>query len=156
MSTASTTIESARRRIGEELGLSDWVTIDQAKLDTHARTTGDEDWLHNDPERAAHESPFGGKTIAQGSLLLSMLVGFVNQIAPLADDVAYGLNYGFDRVRFIRPVPVDSRVRARMVLEDVRPKGHGRYLVTIEATLEEEGADEPRLAAEWLALVVQA
>jgi acyl dehydratase len=155
MSTASTTIENARRRIGEELGLSDWVTINQAKLDAHARNTGDEDWLHNDPARAARESPFG-KTIAQGSLLLSMLVGFVNQIAPLADDIAYGLNYGFDRVRFIRPVPVDSRVRARMVLKDVRPKGDSRYLVTIEATIEQEGTDEPRLAAEWLALVVQA
>jgi len=155
MATESTAIDSARRRIGEELGLSDWVTIDQAKLDAHARTTGDEHWLHNDPARAARESPFG-KTVAQGSLLLSMLVGFINQIAPLADDIAYGLNYGFDRVRFIRPVLVDSRVRARMVLKDVRPKGDGRYLLTIEATIEEEGTDKPRLAAEWLAMVVQA
>jgi acyl dehydratase len=155
MSTARTTIEEAQRRIGEELGLSEWVTIDQAKLDAHARNTGDEDWLHNDPDRAARESPFG-KTIAQGSLLLSMLVGFINEIAPLADDIAYGLNYGFDRVRFIRAVPVDSRVRARMVLKKVRPKGPGRYVVTIEATIEEEGADEPRLAAEWLAMLVQA
>jgi len=155
MSTASTTFEAARQRIGEELGLSDWATIDQAKLDAHARTTGDEDWLHNDPERAARESPFG-KTIAQGSLLISMLVGFVNEIAPLADDVAYGLNYGFDRVRFIRPVPVDSRVRGRMVLKDVRLKGDNRYLVTIGATIEQEGADQPRVAAEWLALVVWA
>lgn len=155
MSTAKSTLEAARQRIGEELGLSDWVTIDQAKLDAHARITGDEDWLHNDPERAARESPFG-KTIAQGSLLLSMLVGFVNEIAPLADDIAYGLNYGFDRVRFIRPVPVDSRVRGRMVLKDIRLKGDSRYLVTIEATIEQEGADQPRVAAEWLALVVWA
>ncbi|GAF71945.1 unnamed protein product, partial [marine sediment metagenome] len=100
-------------------------------------------------------SPFG-KTIAQGSLLISMLVGFVNEIAPLADDIAYGLNYGFDRVRFIRPVPVDSRVRGRMVLKDVRLKGDNRYLVTIEGTIEQEGADQPRLVAEWLALVVWA
>jgi acyl dehydratase len=155
VSTASTTFEAARQRIGEELGLSDWAAIDQAKLDAHARTTGDEDWLHNDPERAARESPFG-KTIAQGSLLISMLVGFVNEIAPLADDIAYGLNYGFDRVRFIRPVPVDSRVRGRMVLKDVRLKGDNRYLVTIGATIEQEDADQPRVAAEWLALVVWA
>jgi acyl dehydratase len=155
MPEASMTLEAARQRIGEELGLSDWATIDQAKLDDHARITGDEDWLHNDPERATRESPFG-KTIAQGSLLISMLVGFVNQIAPLADDIAYGLNYGFDRVRFIRPVPVDSRVRGRMVLKDVRLKGDNRYLVTIETTIEQEGADQPRVAAEWLALVVWA
>ena len=155
MPEASSTLEAARQRIGEELGLSDWATIDQAKLDDHARITGDEDWLHNDPERAARESPFG-KTIAQGSLLISMLVGFVTQIAPLADDIAYGLNYGFDRVRFIRPVSVDSRIRGRMVLKDVRLKGDNRYLVTIEATIEQEGADQPRVAAEWLALVVWA
>ena len=156
MGATRNTIAEARNRTGEELGVSDWVTIDQARIDAHARNTVDQDWLHNDPERAAKESPFGGKTIAQGSLMLSMLVGFVDEIAPLADDIAYALNYGFDRVRFVRPVPVDSRIRARMVLANVRPKGDGRYLVTIEATLEAEGAEEPRLVAEWLGLLTQA
>lgn len=149
------TIAEARQRVGQELGLSGWVAIDQARIDAHARATGDEDWLHNDPARASREGPFG-RTIAQGSLLLSMLVGFVNEIAPLADDVAYALNYGFDRVRFVRPVPVGARIRARMRLADVRPKGDGRFVVVIDARLEREGESEPPLVAEWLGLVVAA
>jgi len=156
MAVTGRTLEQARRRVGEELGVSDWIAVDQRTIDDHARTTGDADWLHNDPERAARESPFGGRTIAQGSLLLSTLVGCVDRIAPLADDIAYALNYGFERVRFVRPVPVGSRVRARMRLKDVRPRGEGRYLVTIEATLEQEGEERPRVVAEWLGMLVVA
>jgi acyl dehydratase len=151
---AGRTLAEARRRLGSELGASDWVTIDQARIDAHAATTGDRDWLHNDPERAAREGPYGG-TIAQGSLVLSLLVGFVNEIAPFADDIAFALNYGFDRVRFVRPVPVGSRVRARMRLADLRPKGPGRWLAVIDARIEREGADEPALVAEWLGLVLE-
>ena len=95
--------------IGRELGVSDWTQITQDMLDTHAATTGDADWIHNDPERAKREAPFGG-TIAQGFLLLSNLSRFQQGIAPLADNILYALNYGFDRVRFVQPVPVDARI----------------------------------------------
>lgn len=143
---------AARLRIGEELGTSDWARVDQARIDAHARATGDDDFLHSDPVRAAREGPFG-RTIAQGSLLLSLLVGFVNEIAPLAEHVSYALNYGFDRVRFVRPVLEGSRVRGRMTLRDVRPRGDGRFVVVLDARLEVEGQTDPALVAEWLGLV---
>ncbi|MBS1105323.1 MAG: MaoC family dehydratase [Deltaproteobacteria bacterium] len=146
------TFEAAQRRVGQELGASDWLLVDQARIDAHAATTGDADFLHNDPARAAREGPFG-RTIAQGSLLLSMLVGFVTEIAPLAEDVSYALNYGFDRLRFVRPVLEGSRVRARMKLDEVRPRGDGRYVVVLDARLEVEGQSEPALVAKWLGLV---
>jgi len=151
-SGTESTLEAARRRIGEELGTSDWLVVDQARIDAHAATTGDADWLHNDPERAAREGPFG-RTIAQGSLLLSLLVGFVNEIAPLAEDVSYALNYGFDRLRFVKPVPEGARVRARLVLKEIRPRPDGRFLVVTGARLEVEGASEPAVVADWLGLV---
>ena len=140
------------RRLGEELGASDWLVVDQARIDAHAATTGDDDFLHSDPERAAREGPFG-RTIAQGSLLLSILVGFVNQIAPLAEHVAYALNYGFDRLRFVRPVPEGSRVRGRMILREIRARDDGRFVIVLDARLEVEGASEPAIVAAWLGLV---
>jgi len=144
--------EEAYRRVGEELGTSDWLCVDQARIDAHAATTGDDDFLHSDPERAAREGPFG-RTIAQGSLLVSILVGFVNQIAPLAEHVAYALNYGFDRLRFVRPVLEGARVRGRMTLREIRPRADGRFVVVIDARLEVEGQTEPAVVADWLGLV---
>ena len=153
MTDAVSTIGEIERRVGQELGLSDWQVIDQARIDAHARTTGDADWLHNDVARAAKDSPFDGKTIAQGSLLVSMLVGFVDEVAPVGGDVAFALNYGFDRLRFIRPVPVDSRVRARLALAGVELRGEGRTLLRIDARLEREGEEEPCLSAQWLGML---
>lgn len=149
---AGTGFAEAYRRVGEELGVSEWLLLDQARIDAHAAATGDDDFLHSDPERAAREGPFG-RTIAQGSLLLSVLVGFVNQIAPLAEHVAYALNYGFDRVRFVRPVLEGARVRGRMTLREIRRRDDGRFVVVLDARLEVEGASEPALVAEWLGLV---
>lgn len=153
MNTSQSILETISARVGQELGVSGWKTIDQAMIDAHAATTGDRDWLHNEPERAARESPFDGKTIAQGSLLLSLLVSFQEEIAPLAEEVPYSLNYGYDRVRFIRPVLVDSRVRARMILKEVRPKGVDRAVVKTEVQLEVEGSETPHVVAEWLGMV---
>lgn len=152
MASQGTGFEEAYRRVGQELGTSRWLCVDQARIDAHAATTGDEDYLHNDPERAAREGPFG-RTIAQGSLLVSMLVGFVNEIAPLAEHIAYALNYGFDRLRFVRPVLEGANVRARMTLREIRPRSDGRFVVVIDARLEVEGQDDPALVADWLGLV---
>ena len=85
-----------------------------------------------------------------------MLVGFVDEVAPVGDDVAFALNYGFDRVRFIRPVPVGSRVRAHMALAGVEPRGDGRYLLRIDASLEREGELAPCVAAQWLGMLFAA
>ena len=146
-------IEKLRSRVGDEIGVSEWKLIDQARIDAHAETTGDRDWLHNDPERARRESPFG-KTIAQGTLLVAMLSCFLEELDPFGADLSYGLNYGFDKIRFLRPTLVDTRVRARFRLKDVRQKREGRFVVTLESWIEQEGDAEPLLYAEWLAMAI--
>lgn len=151
MSTTELALENLQARIGEDLGVSDWIEMTQEKFDTFAAVTGDKDWLHNAPERCAKESPFGGKTIAQGHLLLSHLSQIAESLMPAAgDEVAYALNYGYDRVRVIRPVPVGSRIRGRLRLKGVRPKGEKQYVVTNEVAIEVEGSAAPHLVAEWL------
>jgi acyl dehydratase len=144
-----------RSRIGAELGTSDWVVIDQAMLDAHAATTGDAEWIHNDVQRAQAESPFGG-TIAQGSLLLSNLVRLQEQVMSISTDTPFGyaLNYGFDRVRFIRPVLAGSRIRGRFEVVDVRSRDDGRVVIVLGVALEVDDGDErPAVHAEWLGLL---
>jgi acyl dehydratase len=148
--------ELARLRTaeGSELGVSDWVPITQDMLDAHAATTGDRDWIHNDPDRAHRDGPFGG-TIAQGSLLLSHLVRFQEQVLPSIDSpvLAYALNYGFDRVRFVRPVPVDARIRGRLALREIRDRADGA-LVVFDVRIEVDDEDDaPAVVARWLGLV---
>jgi acyl dehydratase len=140
--------------VGTHLGVSDWVTIDQAMIDAHAATTGDEHWIHNDPERAASEGPFGA-AIAQGSLLIGNLVRLQEQVVRATSDVgvAYALNYGFDRIRFVRPVRAGERVRAHLRLLDRRSRDDGSTVVTLEVTLEVEGREGPALVAHWLGLL---
>jgi len=156
MSSTNTGIASIQEKVGQELGVGDWVEMTQEKFDTFANVTGDRDWIHNEPERCAKESPFDGKTIAQGHLLLSHVSATAMGLMPLPDDMAYALNYGYDRVRMIRPVPVGSRIRVRLTLKDIRPKGENRYVVTNEAAVEVEGSDKPHLVAEWLFFVQMA
>ena len=148
------TLDDLQDLVGSQLGVTDWVPITQEKIDGFAEITGDADWLHNDPERCAKESPFDGKTIAQGHLLLSHLSHMGESLMPdPGDRLAFALNYGYDRVRFIRPVLVGSRIRGRLALAAVRPKGDGRHLIENDVTLEVEGSDAPCVAARWLFLV---
>ncbi len=126
--TTGSSIEKLKGLEGKELGVSEWIPMTQEKFDGFAEFTGDADWLHNDPERCAKESPFDRKTIAQGHLLLAHLTHVAESLMPdPGDQMAFGLNYGYDRVRFIRPVTVGSRIRGRLVLGAVRPKGDGRF-----------------------------
>jgi acyl dehydratase len=146
-------LDRLRAAEGGELGVSDWVPITQDMLDAHAATTGDRDWIHNDPDRA-RDGPFG-TTIAQGSLLLSHLVRFQEQVLPTLDNpaLAYALNYGFDRVRFVRPVPVGARVRGRLTLREVQTRSDGA-LVVLDVRVEVDDADDaPAVVAQWLGLV---
>jgi acyl dehydratase len=101
--------------VGHELGVSDWVTVDQARIDAFAKCTGDKQWIHVDLERAARESPFGG-TIAHGYLTLSLLASLAMEVGLIPADASAGLNYGLDKVRFITPVRAGARVRSRIVL----------------------------------------
>jgi acyl dehydratase len=152
--TDGAAIEQLRGLVGEELGVSEWVEMTQDDFDGFAEITGDAGWLHNDPERCAKESPFDGKTIAQGHLLLAHLSRIGESLMPdPGGRIAFALNYGYERVRFIRPVTVGSRVRGRLVPRAVRPRGDGRYVIENEVTLEVEGSDDPHLAARWLFLI---
>ncbi|MGM9490050.1 MaoC family dehydratase [Ideonella sp. YS5] len=131
--------------VGEELGVSDWITIDQARIDAFAEATGDHQWIHVDAERAA-AGPFG-RTVAHGLLTLSLLPWFYASAYGI-DDVRMGLNYGFDKVRFPAPVPVGSRLRARFRLLAFEPLAGGGAQMKVEVKVEREGGDKPVCVAE--------
>lgn len=147
-------MDTLRVRVGHELGCSDWTEVDQEQVDRHADNTGDAQWIHNDPVRAGAEGPFGGP-IAQGFLLLSLFTALSEQALPPVDGMAYLVNYGFDRVRFVRPVRVGDRVRLRLRLADLRAKRDGQWVVTIDAALESQAAGETAVAARWLFLAAE-
>jgi acyl dehydratase len=133
--------------VGEELAVSNWFVVDQGRINQFADATGDHQWIHVDPDRAA-SGPFGA-TIAHGFLTLSMLPLFI-QDALRFDDVRMSVNYGLNRVRFTAPVPVGSELRARFRLvgiEDVAGQG---MQVTMEATIERKGSDKPVCVAETI------
>lgn len=139
--------------VGRELGTSDWVLVDQARIDAFAQCTGDRQWIHVDVERAKRESPFGG-TIAHGYLTLSLLASLAIEIGLIPGDASSGLNYGLDKVRFMAPVKAGSRVRGRVTLLSVEDKGNGRYMVKMANELQIDGESKPALLAETLALLV--
>jgi acyl dehydratase len=149
------TISQLGERIGQELGVSDWVTIDQSRIDKFAACTGDHQWIHVDVERAERESPFGG-AVAHGYLTLAMVAPLAMQIGVLPKDAAAGLNYGVDKARFLAPVPAGARVRLRVVLTGVEPKDGGQAIMKTRNTLEVEGSDKPALVAEALAYLIPA
>ena len=147
-------IQDLEGKVGEEIGVSDWFLVEQDAIDKIAEITDDVDPMHNDPEWG-RAGPFGG-TIAHGMFTLSLLPRFAREMGfpVLTDAQAHAINYGFDRVRLIDPVPVGGRVRNRMVLNEVREKGAGRYLVRTTNTIEREGSDKPCVVAEWLSMYV--
>lgn len=136
-------LEQLAARTGEELGVSGWSRITQETIDAFAEATGDRQWIHTDPGRAA-SSPFGG-TIAHGYLTLSLAPALLAEVVDLSR-YALALNYGIDRLRFVAPVPVDSRLRMRVGIEDVEiADGAGRLRLTL--TFEIEGASKPACVA---------
>ncbi|MFL9896592.1 MaoC family dehydratase [Paraburkholderia fungorum] len=139
--------------VGRELGLSEWVVVDQARIDAFAQCTGDRQWIHVDVERAKRESPYGG-TIAHGYLTLSLLAALAIEIGLIPEDVSAGLNYGLDKVRFMTPVKAGARVRNRVSLVSVEKKGGGRVIVKTMNELQIEGEAKPALIAETLAMLV--
>ncbi|MEY4561873.1 MAG: hypothetical protein RLZZ618_1150 [Pseudomonadota bacterium] len=132
--------------VGQELGVSDWVTIDQNRINLFAEATGDHQWIHLDPVRAA-AGPFG-TTIAHGFLTLSLLPE-LTAAAFTVSDTRMGVNYGLNKVRFPAPVPVDSRLRGRFKLISYEPLEGGAQ-ITIESTMEREGSAKPVCVAESL------
>ncbi len=137
--------------VGAEIGVSDWLEIDQARVNAFADATLDHQFIHVDPERAA-ATPFGG-TIAHGFLILSLLPHFLESIAPEIENAMFGINYGTDKVRFLQPVKVGSRIRARNTLAEVTEKRPGQWLLKQQVTVEIDGEVKPAMVAEHLVLV---
>lgn len=146
-STRFAGIEDAKSRLGQEIGISDWMLIDQQRVDDFARVTGDQQWIHVDVERARRESPFGGP-IAHGYLTVSLLAKFAQECIAV-EGIKLAVNYGLNRVRFASPVMVGSRVRARFVLAGVEDIVGGAQMLW-QATIEIEGGGKPACVAEMV------
>lgn len=136
---------------GEHLGHSDWHEVTQQQVDLFAEATGDHQWIHVDPERAARETPFGG-TIAHGYLTLSLIPGLLPEVYEVRG-VTMGMNYGANKIRFLTPVRVGSRVRVGIQLQETSPSKAGLQMV-LAMTVEIEGADKPACVAEVVYLLV--
>lgn len=138
--------------IGTELGPSEWLTIDQDRINRFADATNDHQFIHIDAEAAA-ATPFGS-TIAHGFLTLSLISSFLAEIGVGPDGMVMAINYGSDKVRFLQPVKVDQRVRARATLDAVTEKHPGQWLLKKSLTIDIDGVDTPALVAEILSLFV--
>lgn len=137
-------------RVGKPLGVSDWLRVDQARVNAFADVTDDHQFIHVDSERA-RQTPFGG-TIAHGLLTLSLIVPLCRDLVPTLRGTRLLLNYGFDKVRFVAPVRVGSRIRARATLAGAEERKPGQWLVNMTVSIEIEREDKPALVAEWLSL----
>ena len=133
---------------------SRWMIVDQERIDAFAKVTEDEQFIHVDPERAS-ETTFGG-TVAHGFLTLSLLSAMAYSGLPKIEGAVHGVNYGFDRVRFVRPVPSGSRVRGHFTLRAVTPRSAREWQLSYDVGVEIEGTEKPALAATWLTMQVMA
>ena len=147
---AMTTVQNF---VGRELGVTEWVTVGQDRIDQFAACTGDRQWIHVDVDRARRESPFGGP-IAHGYLSLSLVAATVMELGVIPSDAATALNYGLDKVRFVAPVKAGARVRLRASLASAEPQSGGRMLLKLQSTLEIEGEPKPALVAEVLCMLI--
>ena len=145
------TLDEIRARIGEEIGVSSWLTVDQERIDAFAEATEDRQFIHTDPAAAA-ETPLGG-TIAHGFLSLSLLSRMGSEVLLAPEGVKMALNYGLDRARFLAPVKAGARVRGRFTLDSVEERAPGQLLMRYSVTVEIEGEDKPALTAVWLGLL---
>ena len=145
---SSASMEAMSRAVGTEIGVSGWTLIDQAMVDTFAKLTGDTYFIHTDPERAKKETPFGG-TIAHGFLTTSLLANMAYQACPWIEGTKTGVNYGFNRLRYVAPVPTGSRVRGRFVLKSFEVQAT-RWQTIYDVSVEIEGGTKPALVAEWV------
>ncbi|PWE17078.1 nodulation protein NodN [Marinicauda salina] len=139
-------------RIGQT-NVSDWLRVDQERVNAFADATLDHQFIHVDPERAARETPWGGP-IAHGFLTLSLMSHFAAQALPPFPDGAIGVNYGFEKVRFLTPVPVGARIRGKFTLARAEERRAGQVQIQQDCVVEIEDSESPALIAQWLSLVV--
>lgn len=145
-------LDQIKEAIGKEIGISEWMEITQDRINAFAECTEDRQWIHIN-EEMAKKSPFK-KTLAHGYLILSLLSHFNFQNKFLPDGIKMAFNYGLNRVRFINPVPVGSKIRNRAVLKDVIKKSRHKSLIVLENTVEIKGQKKPAMVAESLALII--
>jgi acyl dehydratase len=138
--------------VGTDLGVSDWITIEQDRVNQFADVTEDHQFIHVNPEMAKM-TPFGGP-IAHGFLTLSLLSKFSEQGGLIIEGVKMGVNYGFEKVRFLAPVKVGKKVRGHFKLKAAEEKRPGQYLLTYEVTVEIEGEEKPALVADWIRTII--
>ena len=138
--------------VGQEIGVSRWFTVGQTMIDRFAEATEDHQFIHTDPVRAAAETPFGG-TIAHGFLSLSLLSAMNYDCLPRVIEQTMGINYGFEKVRFMTPVKSGARVRGRFTMADARFRGGGMLMVTYDVTVEIENERKPALTANWMTII---
>jgi len=134
-------------RIGQEIAVSDWIEVTQSRIDQFAEATGDSQWIHVDPARAATESPFK-TTIAHGFLTLSLLSPLIRESMQFSG-LRMAINYGLNRVRFVSPVPAGARIRARITVQAVEEVAGG-FQVTWQVTIEREQGGKPACIADWI------
>ena len=147
-------VEELEAAVGQEFGPSDWLLVDQQRIDRFAEATIDYQFIHVDPKAAA-ATPFG-TTIAHGFLTLSLVTFLTSGLTPLPKGLTTVINYGLNKVRYLQPVKVDSEIRARIKILEARPRGRTRILMTSEVTIEIKGEKRPALLAEALILFVVA
>ena len=142
------TIEEIQERVGTEIGMSDWILIDQNRIDAFAAITEDHQFIHVDPERAK-QTPFRG-TVAHGFLTLSMLSRMAGGVMLHPESMRMAVNYGFEKVRFMAPVKSGKRVRGRFRMLSAEEKRASQWQITYEVTVETEDEDKPALVADWI------
>jgi acyl dehydratase len=142
------TIEEIQERVGSEIGTSDWLLIDQARIDAFAKVTEDHQFIHVDPERAK-KTPFRG-TVAHGFLTLSLLSRMADGVMLRPESLRMAVNYGFDKVRFMGPVKSGKRVRGRFKMLSAEEKRASQWQITYEVTVEIEDEEKPALIADWI------
>lgn len=145
-------LEAYQALVGKEIGVSSWHLIDQPRIDSYADVIEDRQFIHVDPERAKKETAFG-TTIAHGFLTMSLLSIMSYEVMPVIAGTTMGVNYGFDKLRFISPVRSGKRVRGRFVLAEAKLRKPGELQSRTNVTVEIEGEDKPALVADWLGLI---
>ena len=153
MSNNKLSVDELKAKVDQDLGTSRWFPVTQERIDQFADLTEDPQWIHIDPERAAKETPFGG-TIAHGFLSLSLLSAMAMDVVPGVQGTVMGINYGFDKVRFMNPVREGSKVRGTFTLLEVKQRSESEWQLRHGVEVEIEGQDKPALIAEWLSLAI--
>lgn len=149
MSDAAQFIAELRAKTDTAIGATDWFSYDQDAVDLHAKNTGDDGPVHNDPDYCKANTPFGG-TIVQGSLLMSSFTRMVKCLVWPDGEMVFRLNYGYNKVRIVKPVKTGQRFRGHFHFKNVEEKGTNAALIAVDAILQGEGDDGPAVVAEWL------